>query len=156
MSIATDTAADLAAARADLAALQAEQSNLPEHVAHAVELANATALLAARRRADELPAHQEAAEIRLIRLEIAALEAELPGLQAEASKLTIAADKLWRNVRELTLAAEHAAGLAGNTSNAAADLVLRIGEKKRALAALVNSAGQDKGPVVRSTWQTGG
>ncbi len=152
----TSTAADLATARADLAALQAEQTNLPEHVTHAVEAANAAALLGARRRGDDLPSHIEAAQIRIVRLEIEALEAELPVSRAAALKLALAADEAWRNVRELTLAAEHASGLAGNTANAAADLVLRIGEKQRALAALVNSAGQDKGPVVRSTWQTGG
>lgn len=81
----TEAADDLEAARDELDALEQERASIWSRIAAAAE--DPDTLLALRKRADALPAYLFAAQVRVLRLSIAALERRRDEAQAELADL---------------------------------------------------------------------
>ncbi|MGI8411670.1 MAG: hypothetical protein ACR2QA_04090 [Solirubrobacteraceae bacterium] len=154
MSVATDTAADLAgaidAARRELAALEAERASLTGDAPSAVSWQQR------RARLDDLPALLQGARIRLLEAEIAALEGQIAPARAEAARAAESSGDLWATAHAARASAEAADAYAGNADSHSRDLVARLAERKRQVASLTALMAADPGPLVRSRWQTGG
>jgi hypothetical protein len=138
---------------ARLAALETEQTNLPQALGVAVANADAEEIIKLRRRAEDLPIEIQAARIRLERLRIQAEESKFPALHAEIERLYPAIVA----TRRLKDEAGRAFSLACNAHQSAVEELrqrkIDISERKRGVDALLNS--KPSAPIRQSLLMNG-
>jgi chromosome segregation ATPase len=137
-------------AQAELAALVSEQATLPHKLAEAVHAGDASAILKAQKRNDELPAYVFVAKSRMLKARLADLEARKTQLAEERAPVFAEIEEAARRVREAKAALADAQQALQNTKSAEYDISYQIGRTKIELERLIAENSNAHAPVVRS------
>lgn len=150
-----DLAEQVGVAQRELAELQDEQERLPGLLTEAAREGDAAAVIRYRHRSDELPTLLFAAEVRMLRSQIAQAEIERELLGPTYEQAAEEAERLKAVLDEAQRAYREAAGRASMLYAEQSDWGYRAGQSKLRLDRVIADSTPRPGPVVRSTWQGG-
>jgi chromosome segregation ATPase len=124
----------------ELTALETEQAGLSQSIADAANAADSSALIHLAHRRNNLPIEILASRITLEQLYQQRDEEKLPGLHTKAQELSAVIPELQAHVQSAQLKLNLAVGAQRDAEQNTKDLRIRIGERKRAVEALLHQA----------------
>lgn len=145
--------AALEAAERDLANLQSEQRHILRRISEAAHSDNGPqALIAATARHDELPSFLFAAQVKVVRCEIALMTVRKEALQAQIPAARAKRVESEKRLQALKLATVRLGRELSAIESRARSLWQRIAQRERYLGELIAEHAQPPGAVVRSLW----
>jgi hypothetical protein len=124
----------------ELSEMETEQAGLPAKIQQASYDGDAAAMIAARQRARELPLYLHGMKVRLARLRLTAAEMLLVDFDVEMRRTSAAILPVRERFDEARAALEAVTALAQGAQSERYDVLMRIGDYKQQLNALLGEA----------------